>query len=42
MKDWKTYPQNAPNACWSAPVLANSHIYARNTYGDLVCVKVGT
>lgn len=27
--------------CWTAPVLANGHLYARNAKGDLVCVKVG-
>ena len=27
--------------CWTAPVLANAKIYARNTEGDLVCVDVG-
>lgn len=26
--------------CWTAPVLANGRIYARNTPGDLVCVDV--
>jgi outer membrane protein assembly factor BamB len=26
--------------CWSAPVLANGKIYARNAAGDLVCVGV--
>lgn len=27
--------------CWSAPVLANGKIYARNAAGDVVCVDVG-
>jgi outer membrane protein assembly factor BamB len=27
--------------CWTAPVLANGRIYARNTAGDFVCVDVG-
>jgi len=26
--------------CWTAPVLANGRIYARNTKGDFVCVDV--
>lgn len=26
--------------CWTAPVLADGHIYARNAKGDLVCVDV--
>ncbi len=26
--------------CWSMPVLANGHIYARNAAGDVVCVDV--
>jgi outer membrane protein assembly factor BamB len=26
--------------CWSAPVLANGRIYARNAAGDMVCVGV--
>jgi outer membrane protein assembly factor BamB len=26
--------------CWSAPVLANGKIYARNAAGDVVCVDV--
>ena len=28
--------------CWSAPVLANGRIYARNSTGDVVCVDVST
>ena len=40
MKDWKSYPRDDMNACWTAPVLANGFVYARNTYGDLVCVDV--
>jgi outer membrane protein assembly factor BamB len=27
--------------CWINPVLSNGKIYARNTYGNLVCVDVG-
>ena len=26
--------------CWSAPVLANGHIYVRNAAGDMVCLSV--
>jgi hypothetical protein len=26
--------------CWTAPVLANGHIYCRNAKGDVVCVEV--
>ena len=26
--------------CWTVPVLAGGHIYARNAAGDLVCVKL--
>jgi outer membrane protein assembly factor BamB len=26
--------------CWSAPVLANGHIYVRNAAGDMVCLAV--
>jgi outer membrane protein assembly factor BamB len=26
--------------CWTAPVLSNGRIYARNATGDLVCVDV--
>jgi outer membrane protein assembly factor BamB len=26
--------------CWSAPVLANGHIYVRNAAGDMACLKV--
>ncbi|MGV3755640.1 MAG: alcohol dehydrogenase, partial [Verrucomicrobiota bacterium] len=26
--------------CWTAPVLANGKIFARNAKGDLVCVDV--
>ncbi len=29
------------NRCWTAPVLANGHIYCRNAPGNVVCVKVG-
>jgi outer membrane protein assembly factor BamB len=27
--------------CWTSPVLANGHIYARNAAGNFVCVDVG-
>ena len=27
--------------CWTTPVLANGKIYARNAFGDMVCVDVG-
>lgn len=27
--------------CWTVPVLANGHIYCRNSRGDVVCVDVG-
>lgn len=40
MKHWQSYGYDAPNACWTAPVLSNGRIFARNTYGDLVCVNV--
>jgi outer membrane protein assembly factor BamB len=40
MKDLRSYPQEIPNTCWTAPVLSNGHIYCRNTYGDLVCVDM--
>lgn len=30
------------SACWTNPVLSNGKIYLRNTYGDLVCVNVGS
>jgi len=40
MKDWRTYPGPRLNVCWAAPVLVNGRIYARNTYGDLVCVDM--
>jgi outer membrane protein assembly factor BamB len=40
MKDLHSYPRREPNACWTAPVLANGRVYARNTYGDLVCVDL--
>jgi hypothetical protein len=42
MKDWRSYPRQEPNACWTAPVLANGRVYARNTYGDLVCIDLRT
>ena len=28
------------SACWTNPVLCNSKIYLRNTYGDLVCMDL--
>lgn len=40
LKPWRTYPDGKPDTCWSAPVLANGRIYARSTYGKLVCVDV--
>jgi outer membrane protein assembly factor BamB len=38
--NWQTYDRNTPKCCWTAPVLANGKIYARNTWGELVCVDV--
>ncbi len=40
MKGWLDYPKDRVNACWTAPVLANGRIYARNSHGDLVCLDV--
>jgi len=30
------------SACWTNPVLSHGKVYLRNTYGDLVCVNVGS
>ena len=40
LKPWRSYPDGKPDTCWSAPVLADGRIYARTTYGQLVCVDV--
>lgn len=40
LRSYNTYPNGDPNTCWTAPVLSNGKIYARTTYGDLVCVDV--
>lgn len=40
LSDWRSTPQDDPNTCWTAPVLANGRIYARTTWGDLACVDV--
>lgn len=37
---YRSYPDNDPNACWTAPVLANGRIFVRSSYGDLACVDV--
>ena len=29
------------STCWTAPVLANSHIFARDDKGNLVCINIG-
>lgn len=40
LRHWRTYPNNDPHACWTAPVLSNGCIYSRTTWGDLICVNV--
>ncbi len=39
-KDTKGRKYRRVSACWTNPVLCNSKIYVRNTYGGLVCVDV--
>jgi outer membrane protein assembly factor BamB len=41
LKHWQSYQDGQPNSCWTAPVLANGKIFARSTWGELVCVQVG-
>ncbi len=40
LQPFNSYPDGDPNVCWTAPVLADGKIYARTTYGELVCVDV--
>lgn len=40
MQNWRSSPREAPQCCWTAPVLANGRIFARDTYGNLVCVDM--
>jgi len=40
MEHWQSYPQNELKCCWTTPVLVNGKIYARDTWGGLVCVDV--
>jgi outer membrane protein assembly factor BamB len=40
MGNQNQYPRDRPNCCWTAPVLARSRVFARSTYGDLVCVDM--
>lgn len=40
LKPMNQYPNGEPNTCWTQPILANGKIYARTTWGNLVCVDV--
>ena len=42
LKTFGSYPEGDPNCCWTAPILSNGKIYARTTYGALVCVDMKT
>lgn len=40
LKAFREYPREAPQCCWTAPVLANGRLYVRDTYGNIACVDV--
>jgi outer membrane protein assembly factor BamB len=40
LKNWRSYGDDEPRCCWTAPVLSRGLVYARDTYGELVCVDL--
>ena len=36
----RSYPDGEPHCCWTAPVLSNGKLFARTTYGNMVCIDM--
>jgi outer membrane protein assembly factor BamB len=40
LRNWQSYGRDEPRCCWTNPVLAHGLVYARDTYGEIVCVDM--
>jgi len=42
MRHWRSYPHDEPKTCWTYPVISGGRVFARDTWGDLVCVDLNS